>query len=166
MSLNNFDDTVSWSQFSQLPSRPAGEDEDAHIHTRMKLNYNLGGKGKAAIVSGGTLDILIVTQSCWAVSSEMTKDLLKHEQGHYDIQALAAREFYEKVMALTAPTDNELKKEVRKLEAKFQQVTNVVNKRYDKTTDHSINTSMQQTWDKKIDAAKKKLNGTIDDLPQ
>lgn len=165
MSLNNFDDIISWSQFSQLPSRPAGEDEDAHIHTAMKLNYDLGGKGKATIVSSATLDIL-VTPDCWVVSSEMKKDLLKHEQGHYDIQALVAREFYDKLLALSASSDADLKKKIRQLEAKFQQVTNSVNKRYDSQTDHSEITSVQQTWDKKLDAAKKNPNGTTDHLPQ
>lgn len=166
MSLNGFDDTISWSDFNQLTSRPAGEKEDARIKTRMNLNYDMGGKGKATIASKVNMDILIVKPDCWVVSSEMKEDLLKHEQGHYNIQTLVAREFYEKVMALSASTDAKFKKEVRKLEANFQKVTDVVNKRYDKATDHSMNTSMQQTWDKKIDAAKKKPNGTIDDLPQ
>lgn len=166
MPLNNFHDFISWSQFSQLTSRPTGEDEDAHIHTRMKLSYNMGGKGKATIVSSADVDILIVTQECWVVTSEMTKELLKHEQGHYDIQALVAREFYEKVLALSAPSDDALRKKVKQLEAKLQQVTNSVNKRYDTQTNHSQITQAQQTWDKKLETAKKNLKGLVDDLPQ
>ena len=43
--------------------------------------------------------------------------------------------------------------------------TNVVDERYDTVTNHSMNTTVQQTWDQKIDAAKKNPKGTVEDLP-
>jgi hypothetical protein len=165
MGVNNFNYTVSWSDFTQTSSRPPGEHEDAHIHTRMNLAYQMGGKGNATIISSADIDVLIVSEDCWVVTSGMKADLLKHEQGHYDIQALVAREFYDKLMALSAPTDDKLRTKIRQLETNFQQVTNRTNARYDRSTDHSNNSSVQQTWDQKIETAKRNVNGTVNDLP-
>jgi hypothetical protein len=164
MSVNNFNYAVSWSDFAQVSSRPPLEDEDAHIHTRMRLNYQMGGRGRATIISSADIDVLIVSDDSWVVTSQMNAALLKHEQGHYDIQAIIAREFYNKVMALTAPSDNAMQTKIRQLETNLQRTTDRMNERYDTATSHSINTAVQQAWDQKFDTVKQNPNGTANDL--
>lgn len=166
MSLNGFDDTISWSQFNQVPSRPIGEKEDAHIRAEWTFDYAYVQNGKVVSVSNVDVNLTIITAESWVVTNAKSNYLLKHEQGHYDITSLAAREFYNKSKSLKANSVHNSKLKISEFKQKIQQKTNIANKLYDAQTDHGQKTQLQQTWDKKIDAAKKNPNGTIDDLPQ
>lgn len=167
MDLEGFDDgtsVVGWGKFNQYSDRLTGEDEDAFIHTHMEYGYRLGGIGRAANVTSATMKITVLRDS-WVVTSQMTDYLLKHEQGHYDIQALVAREFLEEIKKVAAPSDHDASKLIKDLEKKYGQLTKTTNIRYDAATNHSLNKQVQQTWDQRIDAAKKNKKGTINDLP-
>ncbi|MBK6381143.1 MAG: DUF922 domain-containing protein [Chitinophagaceae bacterium] len=97
----------------------------------------------------------------------MTNDLLKHEQGHYDILAISAREFYNTLIGLSAATADALQRRVNQLKERFAQQVTQVDARYDSEsqTNHGINTAIQQTWDQKIAAAKANPRGRLTDLP-
>lgn len=165
MSLNNFNYLVSWSDFTRVSARPTNEDEDAYIHTRMHLSYQMGGRGRSTIISSAEVNVLIVTSDCWVVSSEANDELLRHEQGHFDIQALVAREFYNQVIALTAATDRAMQRLISQLQTRLEQSTASVNERYDTVTNHKLNVAVQRTWDQRIEAAKLNPNGLVTDLP-
>jgi hypothetical protein len=166
MGLTGFTKSISWSQFKKLSSRPAGENEDAQIHPEMSFSkFKLGRNGNAVTIQDVEIDIKLVSADCWVVSSQMTNDLLKHEQGHYDILAISAREFYNGLIGLSAPSVNELQNKVTQMQATMQSNANTVDGRYDTQTDHSRITNAQQTWDKKIAAEKQKPDGSINNLP-
>ena len=165
MALNGFDYSVSWSDFTDIPIRPQGVNEDAEIRTHFPHSYDFGSKKKAIIVAKAEVNISTISADCWVVSSKKTDYLLKHEQGHYDIMALGAREFYNKILTLTAADENKLEKKIKDLNAQIQAKVNKVNKRYDSQTNHSLDASMQQTWDKQITGEKQKPAGSIDNLP-
>jgi Bacterial protein of unknown function (DUF922) len=164
MSLTNFNNTISWGDFTQMPSRPAGENEDASIFTRLNFKYDMKAVGRAVMVENFETDVVIVTNSSWVVTSERSDELLKHEQGHFDISALTAREFYDKAQLIKGESSQDLTTKINRLNATLQAKRNGVNKRYDKQTDHHNKTDVQKSWDKKIDTAKKNMNGTVDDL--
>ncbi len=166
MSLNNFSYSVSWSDFTSKPSRPHGEDEDARIKISYPYSYDLGRNKNAIIVSAAEMNIGTVSVACWAVSSQMSNDLLAHEQGHYDITALGAREFYNTLLTLSAKSEKDIKAAIKKENGKIQKKIDEVNKLYDDKTDHSQNKSVQQQWNKQIAAEKQKPNGSLNSLPQ
>jgi predicted secreted Zn-dependent protease len=96
----------------------------------------------------------------------MTNTLLSHEQGHYDITALGARELYNALLQLTAPSGHELQTRASQLRQRIQQKINRTNTRYDTQTNHSQNAAAQHTWQQRIAAEKQKPDGSIDNLPQ
>lgn len=62
MPLNNFDYSVSWSDFTSLTSRPSGQNEDANIYPQMSFgNFELARKGTAVIVTDVDVTISIVS---------------------------------------------------------------------------------------------------------
>lgn len=156
MPLNGFDYSVSRSDFTSLTSRPTGQNEDAQIHPEMSFsNFQLARKGSAVTVTKVDMNISLVATDCWAVSRQMTNDLLKHEQGHYDILALSARELYNKIIHMSANSPYELQVKVTDLQEKSAERVNEADERYDKQTEHGKNIKVQKIWDKKINAAKK-----------
>ena len=166
MSLNNFTYSVSWSDFSTLQSRPTKEDSDAFIKVTMGYKYDYDQKGRSTVLTNLNVDIAVLTNSSWVVEDKKTDYLLKHEQGHYDIFAISAREFYNSAEKLTATSPSELDKKVKQLHAKFDGKQKSVNKRYDAQTKHSDDKSKQGVWDKAINDQKQKPSGSIDNLPQ
>jgi predicted secreted Zn-dependent protease len=66
---------------------------------------------------------------------------------------------------LTAKNETELNKKIKSIRDDVQARINRANLNYDNQTNHSLNKQVQQTWDQKIDAAKKNPKGTVDDLP-
>jgi len=166
MPVNGFDTTISWSDFQPLSSRPQGVDEDAQIHPEMRPgNIKLGRKSNAVVITDITIDITLVGADCWVVSGQSSNDLLKHEQGHYDILALSAREFHNKLLKLSAKSTQDLQQQVNDLKSKMEKTVQKVDKRYDTQTNHSRDTQNQQLWNKKISEEKQKPDGSIDNLP-
>jgi phosphoribosylformylglycinamidine (FGAM) synthase-like amidotransferase family enzyme len=58
--------------------------------------------------SSFTVNTRMDTTASWVVKGKKTAALLKHEQGHYDISALAARQFHDNALRLEADTAQEL----------------------------------------------------------
>jgi hypothetical protein len=166
MPVNNFNYAVSWSDFAERPARPTGENEDAQIHPEMSFsNFQIGRKGKAIIIKDVDIDIALVAVDCWVVTSQKSAYLLKHEQGHFDILAICARELYNTILGLSGTSTNDLQKKIEQAKTRLGQKVTLVDKRYDDKTKHSLDTAVQQTWDGKIDSTKKNPTGSLDDLP-
>ncbi len=166
MPLQNFNYSISWSDFTPQSSRPHGSDEDAFTKSIYHHNYNYERNGNAVTISSADVTISMVTSQCWVVSAQSTNDLLQHEQGHYDITALGAREFYNALLQLTAISVHALQTSIAHLHSRCQQKINSANRRYDTQTAHSQNTTVQQTWNRQITTEKQNPAGGIDNLPQ
>lgn len=166
MSVNNFDYLISWSDFIQVPARPTGVNEDAEIHLEFPQSYDYSIGRNGVTITTLSVDIGLASPECWVVSSQASNlTLLKHEQGHYDITAIGAREFHDGLVGMSARNEDALNTKIRRLRNSIQQKINRANSNYDTKTNHSLNTSEQQTWNQKIDTAKKNQRGTINDLP-
>jgi hypothetical protein len=166
MSLNNFNSLISWSDFTQVPARPPNVNEDAEIHVNFPQHYDYSIGRNGATITNLTVDIEMASPECWVVSGQTSNmDLLKHEQGHYDITALGAREFHDGLTGMTAANENALNARITRLRNNIQQKINRANANYDTRTNHSRNTEVQQTWNRRIDAAKQNPGGTVNDLP-
>ena len=165
MALNGFGDSVSWSDFNPVLERPARQNEDAAINVRYNYNYQIERNRNAVSIANADINIIMLFSACWAVSSQMTNDLLRHEQGHYDITSLGAREFYHALLHLSAVSEHMLRTSISQLNQRVQLRINRANARYDGRTDHSRNTGVQQTWDQAITVALQSPAGSIDQLP-
>ncbi|MEO7306561.1 MAG: DUF922 domain-containing protein [Ferruginibacter sp.] len=168
MPLNNFNRTLSWSDFNQQQGQPGAANEYAQIHPdSAPSDFVLARVRNALTVTAVTIDLSLIADDCWVVASHMTNDLLKHEQGHYDILAISAREFYNAVVGVSASTTDALQRKVSQLQERFAQQATRVDARYDSEsqTNHGINATIQQTWDQRIAAAKANPRGRLADLP-
>lgn len=166
MPLHNFNYLVTWSDFITRSSRPTGITEDAQIHPELSPGeIKLARKGKSVTIKEVDIEISLIKSDCWVVDGSQSDYLLKHEQGHYDILAISAREFYNSLIGLSAASTHELQKTVTKLQEDVQRRVARVDARYDAQTKHSLDKTVQDSWDKKINAEKQKPNGSIDNLP-
>jgi predicted secreted Zn-dependent protease len=149
-----------------VPARPPGADEDAEIVLKFPQKYDYAIDKNAVTITTLSVDIGMNSPLCWVVSSQASNmDLLKHEQGHYDITALGAREFHDRLSGLVAKNETELNKKIKSIRDDVQARIDRANLNYDNQTNHSLNKQVQQTWEQKIDAAKKNPKGTVNDLP-
>jgi ATP-dependent Clp protease adapter protein ClpS len=145
---------------------PAGVNEYAEIKLKFPQKYDIVLIKKAVTITTFGVDILMNSSLCKVLSSQATNlVLLNHEQGHYDITALGAREFHNGLEGMTASSEDALKTKVKKLRDEIQKKIDTANSNYDTQTNHSLNKSVQQAWDQKIDSAKKNIKGTLNDLP-
>ena len=166
MPLNNFNYLVRWSDFTPAHVRPHGVDEDAQITVEMRPDFRARGSRRSIVITNVTVNIIIVSTHTWALSTQTTNaDLLAHEQRHYDITALGAREYYDELLTITAPTQSAFIELTRSLRDHIQQQINRVNTNYDTQTNHYLNRAAQQTWDQRIAAFKANPRGRLTDLP-
>jgi len=93
-----------------------------------------------------------------ATQGEVTA-LLVHEQGHFDLSALAMREFLNEAQGLTNDQADALWKS-------FQTRLDDLNKLYDSSTQHSQNQANQDLWVQEIKNLKSSQNGTFTALYQ
>lgn len=171
MAITGFDYKLSWDkdflEKNKLETRPAGKEYDSETHPKWKLKmYYPKPNGRSVVIKDADIHISLDKKDNWVVKDKMVAELLQHEQGHYDITAILAREFYVAIKKLNAPSVDELKKKVRNLEEEFQKAFNHIQvKRYDAQAKHGANKSVQETWNQKISVEKQKPNGSIKNLP-
>jgi hypothetical protein len=166
-SLNSFDRVLTWGDFTPVPAPKEDNGEGASIGVIFDYTHEPGRKGNAIYVSNLVVNVLMPDPTTnTVVVTKKTDLMLKHEQGHYDIIALGAREFYKKALQLTAPSDTELNTLIGNLYDDLHAKAEAVDARYDVKTNHHINQAVQVVWNKAIEDAKKSKTGTIADLPQ
>ena len=154
MALTGWPSNLRWGQFRKLDFQPEGHSEHAQIQTQWTAPP--GKQLKPKRVKGGyrltnvNLVLTLVKQGTWVVKGKESDELLKHEQGHWDIAGLIARRYHRKLVALRAPTVQKLTELVRKTEKQFQARANKINDKYENETNHSMNTKQQNKWNKLI----------------
>lgn len=167
MTLTGFTHNVQWGEFSEINSRPANTQESAFISVSIRSNFRTQAqRGQDCRVVSFNTTIIVSLSASWIVRGQQTADLLRHEQGHYDITALGAREVHDRSSALTSAQCPGINREAQRIERDVQTRINQANQRYDTQTNHGINASDQQRWNTSIRNAKNKTNGTLADLPQ
>ena len=168
MALTGFNHNVRWTEFRPRNTRPAGVDEDAQIRTSTVAGgfRSRQPSGEDCRVTSVDIGLSVDRSRTWVVAGRQSDDLLRHEQGHYDITALGTRELYNRVLEITAPNCSDINGIVQQLQAEIQARIDATDDRYDTRTAHGTVASVQQTWDARIRAAKQNADGTLADLPQ
>jgi hypothetical protein len=144
---------LSWSDFK-------GEPDFEHPYAA--ITYSGMSYGFSADIVNGKVLVKYEVKSFFVASKSWVKkryskdkDLLKHEQLHFDITELYARKFRKRLSRMVFTED--VKSEIKKV---YHEVTNEKTKLqelYDIETDHSKKELIQTKWQLKIAMELKKL---------
>jgi len=181
--MKGFPRRLTWADFSAVSTSP-DPDYDALTVSRMTLKkfFSLGsGIGSIGRRTFKTIvlyvdPIIEVDMNktlSWALDTAKTPELLLHEQGHFDIAGLVARDFAAKLLEMNIPTEevmDELNRSIpfddktRHLNTKLQTKVDDARREvdalldllqttqlgddgeYDKDTEHGENKANQRQW--------------------
>lgn len=165
MALYNFNYAISRTQFRKFATTPDGQFYDAALASDFSVsNILLARKGHALVIADADVKIFVDTNRSYVLTSQMSEYLLKHEQLHYDITALAAREYYKKVFELIGKDEFTLHANMYKMRSSLQQIMIGTQRRYDHQTKHDIDKTAQEKWIRNVSTVKQTPNGRIDQL--
>lgn len=161
---------LTWADFKCSPPASNPDDMQAEAHPNFSatgVTTKPVGKGADQMWQmGDTITVAITFNSAesWklkSVASESKQEqdrLLKHEQGHYDLTALLARDMFLELMQLkelTFSTSGEIGAEVRKIHSHYDGKAQPLQNKYDSfvQTDHGRSQPKQTQWDGFINTA-------------
>lgn len=165
MTVTNFDLALDFDlHFTEVDKSKDGKHQ-GHAHADFDFGFDTDqiaiGKGwKASVTS---IVVRIDPSKSWIVAGQQTEALRRHEQGHFDITALGAREIESRVAALEGKTGDDIKAKIRAAKAALQAEINAMNVAYDKATTNGLDKSAQGRWEASINAAKVNPRGTVAD---
>jgi hypothetical protein len=165
--LHNLFRTLTWDDFTSVDRAPPGPNDTAEA-AEIPVNINVSGLGVAgvpgtrSVTLADTLQVRVELGRCTVSSWVFDRDqafqdnLLRHEQGHYDITALIARDWFLAMMRLKANRYDgagALQQDINNLDtqirAKGQPVTDV----YDTDTQRGADATQQARWNGFISSA-------------
>lgn len=158
---------LTWNDFTRkLPNPPAGSaglmaETSASAATLRQVEGERvpGSSGLFRIKDNITIAIQFNAGASWVLQSvfsrpqQFQQDLLKHEQGHYKIVALMARDMFIELMQLkprTFSSAQDLGQAVNAIRTRFSSaVTQRIEDKYDEPSqsDHGRSASGQARWD-------------------
>lgn len=146
---------VSWDMFKSVDSIP-DTPEEAQIHPEFAgvprfSPTRTGGKFKLPSL---TLNIgLNRADTLVLKTANKTADLLKHEQGHYDLLVLVIRALARELESLEADSVPELGRLMNEAQQTHTDRATALDEAYDTQTNHSRDAQAQARWDAAIAAA-------------
>lgn len=143
---------ISWDEFKALSTRPAGEKEDAQIDTQTAQPDRVVVARDQGRFRLGNFEVAlkVVRNNSWVVTSQKSDALLSHEQGHFDITGLVARDLVKALGALRVSTTDELQREVSRLYEAYRTWGQQLSDEYDEKTNHGRDATVQSDWESRI----------------
>lgn len=157
MALSGFNYTLSWKiDFREVDSRP-----DPKLDAFTVAKFATGKALQADVKSGdglfrfqsSSIDIQIKMNKAesWVFKSAESDSLLKHEQLHYNVSALAGRDLERALKNLSGESVKALYDKAKELLKLFQTAVDIVNADYDddklRGTNHGNNITNQALWE-------------------
>jgi hypothetical protein len=136
-----------WDDFKGTPAD--GDPADALTYTGNQTLFEAFGIGNRFEVESHITCHFIKSKS-WVKPGKKSDYLLNHEQRHFDISEIGAREFRNKLKKTTF-TQGNFSSEVKRITDEMNQKYHRMQEQYDRETDHSRLEEKQQEWNKKID---------------
>jgi hypothetical protein len=162
---------LRWSDFEVVAKAPPDAPDGAAAQTIAK--FTLTGNNVVNVAPPGArpmftiADTLVMrvfpTSDCWRLASvsqwpgDKQAWLIAHEQGHYDIAALLARDFFYRLRALIGVTFSDRDELRRKADDHARKTTDRIrelNELYEADTENSQNGSEQWAWRCAIERAR------------
>lgn len=135
---------LQWKDFTGSPDNNSSFFAYTAYKTEVKFD-NVEFNGDNAIIKGFAIVLELDAKKSWVKKGKESEDLLKHEQGHFDVGLLYMQEVIKK-MAETNFTRSGYQQEIRKLIADTHQKYKDMGTQYDKETNHSIKKDEQEKW--------------------
>jgi hypothetical protein len=166
MSLVGLNRTIRWSDFTEVASSPEDPDHHAYTSARSKASFGFqrDPRTKEYSLKDIVVSVFMVRSESWVVKGHKTAELLQHEQLHYTITALGARDLHRGLTKLTGESVEELQQLATELQGQAQADTDQANEQYDDETNHSLNTSKQRIWNGAVRCVLADVDGTLRDL--
>jgi hypothetical protein len=144
---------IGWELFRPVPSIPDAP-EEAQISPELPALSNLRPERTPAgrfRLPSLTLNVGLDRANTLIVhGANKTPELLKHEQGHYDLLVLVTRALARDYESLEAASVAELGQLLNSTRQTHDGRAQALDAEYDKQTDHSRNRAVQQRWDTSI----------------
>ena len=149
--------TLTWSNFRVVDSSPdLSDDEVAQIHPEMRMppNVQVVNSNGAFRLNSFAITVAPVPQDTIVLrSADQTPDLLRHEQGHYDLLILVARAMARDLGAATASSSSALNSQVQTIQQTHNNNAQSIDSAYDTQTAHGKNSAQQTSWNQAIAGA-------------
>lgn len=154
MAVSGFPKQLSLNDFNGLdtapPSANARSGYQLRAETASSVKYDVQYTSEVKMVDGEkttkwkvkrnfTPSLVLNKLETWMLKSVKNDKVesvatLAHEQGHYDISGLAAREFQRQMLALETDTEDELKTQIESLISAMKTKIDGMNAQYDNET--------------------------------
>ena len=154
----------AWSDFRRVESM-AGSAEDAHIAAEMSFPQPLRIQRMDDVYRLPAFVITVAPEPRRTTvrrSVGTPPELLRHEQGHFDLVVLAARALARELGGMLAGSASELSKRVEGSVDEHTNRADRLSRRYDAETDHGRDAGAQARWLRVIADALRR--GAVDDL--
>lgn len=139
-----------------------GQPQDAFTGFNFALVPNLPAvhlNGRSRLSPGMSLRITPVAQV--RIGAPQTADLLAHEQLHYDVGFVIARQLARELNRLDAATDADLRTMLNNLiTLHFRTRARLIQARYDRESNHSQNAHYQRVWSNNMRTCLANANAT------
>ena len=138
------DRPLQWIDFKGTPDNAS----PYFAYTAWKTNVKFSGvtfEGEKAFMKGFEMTVEFDAKSSWVKKGKETDELLKHEQGHFDVGLLYMQEVL-RTIASANFTRSGYKDEFQKLVEGIHHKYVVMGELYDKETNHSIKKEEQAKW--------------------
>jgi hypothetical protein len=136
---------LRWEDFRGEPDSLRAPDEQSA--TKIQLKVTVKSTSKLVIFN---VPCYFEKDKSWTVC-DTSSHLLKHEQLHFDIGELYARNIRKRLKEMTITSDKETEKKVRAIYHDEIAACNEFQHLYDRETNHSKNRAMQRVWNEKIE---------------
>jgi hypothetical protein len=172
--IPGFGRRLSWKDYTPADQPPAGYSFDAGTHTDVRYRYQWrplekgGWKIKHVLVS-----VEFSHKKSWIVKGRQAEELLRHEQLHYMISSIGARQLLHALSDLSGDGSQSADFTCNEIVAKMigddhDSLLSQVQDRYDEAfltgTQHSQNKHQQILWDHEITKVHGDPNGKLEKL--
>jgi len=147
---------IAWSEFREVTSAPDGATEAAQIDSEVQLGQHRVARdqGQLRLAPPIQATLSVKRSNSWVVTSQKSADLLAHEQGHYDITGLNARDLVGDLDRIRAASARDLQQQVTQTMNAAQALASKLTTDYDTDTNHGLKTDRQQKWQTHLAALK------------
>lgn len=145
------DEVIEWSpqyklKISDFKAKSKGSPGFAVATTTSAFGFEIvNTNGKI----NGSIFVRFLCDKSWWNPDYYQRDVLQHEQLHFDICELFGRKLYKEILKLRKQGRLN-QKNIERLQSRLEEEYDEYQDLYDFETDHSVNTKMQVYWNKKI----------------
>jgi Bacterial protein of unknown function (DUF922) len=147
---------LTWSDFLPVSALPGRSKHQAQTVTQMSPVGQFHPLSANGVYSLPDLTLNVRpdrSQTKVVQTAQKTPELLKHEQGHYDVTVLAVRAMAHELEQLKEHSLSTLGRQMEAVRLKHQQRAKTMEDRYDSDTNHGENKTAQAVWNQAIEAA-------------